>query len=95
MYNLLFWIVIAVILISHFGVFLVVLYRAVKRACIKQIQLQTSDAEQIRIETPITYTPEYVWYAGDGKRPLKGLKQEDFLDFERYAHFIYARSHET
>ena len=70
-------------------------WRAIKQACIKQTHLRTADAEQMKNETPLTYTPEYVWYAGDGKKPLKGLTQDDFIDFERYAHFIYAQSHEN
>ncbi|EUB55379.1 hypothetical protein EGR_09756 [Echinococcus granulosus] len=94
-YNVILAAIIGTVIVVHFAFLLHALWGAIKRACIKQTHLRTHGADEVgEDEVPLTYTPNYVWYAGDGKIPLKGLAQEDFIDFERYAHFVYAQSHE-
>ncbi|VDK39128.1 unnamed protein product [Taenia asiatica] len=88
--------IIGTVIVVHFAFLLYALWDAARRACIKQTHLRTQKADEVgEDEIPLTYTPDYVWYARGGKVPLKGLTQEDFIDFERYAHFVYAQSHES
>lgn len=92
---MIFAVIIGTVIVVHFTFLLYALWHATKRACIKQTHLRIHGADEVgEDEAPLTYTPDYVWYARDGKIPLQGLTQEDFIDFERYAHFVYAQSHE-
>ncbi|KAL5110147.1 hypothetical protein TcWFU_003758 [Taenia crassiceps] len=95
-YNVILAAIIGTVIVVHFAFLLYALWDAAKRACFKQTHLRTHGADEVgEDEVPLTYTPDYVWYARDGKVPLRGLTQEDFIDFERYAHFVYAQSHES
>ncbi|VDM17870.1 unnamed protein product [Hydatigera taeniaeformis] len=95
-YNVALVTVVGVVILVHLAFLFYALWGAIKRACVNQTHLRTEGVDVVgEDETPLTYTPEYVWYVKDGKLPLKGLTQEDFIDFERYAHFVYAQSHES
>ncbi|KAL5966051.1 hypothetical protein TSMEX_006224 [Taenia solium] len=95
-YNVILAAIIGTVIVVHFAFLLYALWDAARRSCIKQTHLRTQEADEVgEDEIPLTFTPDYVWYARDGKIPLKGLTQEDFIDFECYAHFVYAQSHES
>ncbi|VDD82583.1 unnamed protein product [Mesocestoides corti] len=95
-YTSVFLLAICTVIGFHVGLLLKELWKSGKKTFLKKIFLRAGQAEKSPAMGDIlAFTPHYVWFTNGDKQAFAGLTQDDFVDFERFAHFIYAQSHET
>ncbi|VDL16527.1 unnamed protein product [Hymenolepis diminuta] len=108
-YEIIFIVTIAIVVLVHLQFIVDFLQVRIKRAYYKQTHLHTEEGEKENLEskmesdltvssTPFPTTATKTSTTKTSKvlnfQLLNGMTQEDYIDFERYEHFIYTHARE-